>query len=100
MIGTSSNGAGPPLGARYATDRATARPLATTASELPATTTPAAHAPVDPRAAPPGDRVADVMARHQQVMQQFLETQRAVMLAYLGAAQGAAWRAGRSRPPA
>jgi acyl transferase domain-containing protein/NAD(P)H-dependent flavin oxidoreductase YrpB (nitropropane dioxygenase family) len=36
--------------------------------------------------APPagGDRVADVMAGHQQVMQQFLETQRAVMLGYLG----------------
>ncbi|HMM40682.1 MAG TPA: beta-ketoacyl synthase N-terminal-like domain-containing protein, partial [Thermomicrobiales bacterium] len=31
------------------------------------------------------DRVSDVMARHQQVMQQFLETQRSVMLAYLGA---------------
>ena len=32
-----------------------------------------------------GDRVNDVMNRHQQVMQQFLETQRSVMLAYLGA---------------
>ncbi|MCO5176897.1 MAG: SDR family NAD(P)-dependent oxidoreductase [Thermomicrobiales bacterium] len=32
-----------------------------------------------------GDRVSDVMNRHQQVMQQFLETQRSVMLAYLGA---------------
>ncbi len=36
-----------------------------------------------------GDRVADVILRHQQVMQQFLETQRTVMLSYLGAAQGA-----------
>ena len=36
-----------------------------------------------------GDRVADVVLRHQQVMQQFLETQRSVMLGYLGAAQGA-----------
>jgi acyl transferase domain-containing protein/NAD(P)H-dependent flavin oxidoreductase YrpB (nitropropane dioxygenase family)/NAD(P)-dependent dehydrogenase (short-subunit alcohol dehydrogenase family) len=36
-----------------------------------------------------GDRVADVILRHQQVMQQFLETQRSVMLGYLGAAQGA-----------
>ncbi len=36
-----------------------------------------------------GDRVADVILRHQQVMQQFLETQRAVMLGYLGAAKGA-----------
>ncbi len=36
-----------------------------------------------------GDRVADVIMHHQQVMQQFLETQRSVMLGYLGAAQGA-----------
>jgi acyl transferase domain-containing protein/NAD(P)H-dependent flavin oxidoreductase YrpB (nitropropane dioxygenase family)/short-subunit dehydrogenase len=36
-----------------------------------------------------GDRVTDVILRHQQVMQQFLETQRSVMLSYLGAAQGA-----------
>ncbi|HUB76969.1 MAG TPA: beta-ketoacyl synthase N-terminal-like domain-containing protein, partial [Solirubrobacteraceae bacterium] len=36
-----------------------------------------------------GDRVADVMLRHQQVMQQFLETQSAVMLGYLGATRGA-----------
>ena len=35
----------------------------------------------------PGDRVADVMLHYQQVMQQFLETQRAVMLCYLGAAR-------------
>jgi acyl transferase domain-containing protein/NAD(P)H-dependent flavin oxidoreductase YrpB (nitropropane dioxygenase family) len=40
-------------------------------------------------AAPSGDRVADVMLRHQQVMQQFLETQRAVMLSYLGTPQPA-----------
>jgi acyl transferase domain-containing protein/NAD(P)H-dependent flavin oxidoreductase YrpB (nitropropane dioxygenase family)/NAD(P)-dependent dehydrogenase (short-subunit alcohol dehydrogenase family)/acyl carrier protein len=44
-----------------------------------------------PEAAPPtasspsGDRVSDVMGRYQTVMQHFLETQRAVMLAYLGA---------------
>jgi len=31
-----------------------------------------------------GDRVAEAMAGHQRVMQQFLETQRAVMLGYLG----------------
>ena len=37
---------------------------------------------------PGGDRVADVMARYQQLMQQFLETERAVMLGYLGAAGG------------
>jgi acyl transferase domain-containing protein/NAD(P)H-dependent flavin oxidoreductase YrpB (nitropropane dioxygenase family) len=36
-----------------------------------------------------GDRVADVILHHQQVMQQFLDTQRSVMLGYLGAAQGA-----------
>ncbi len=39
-----------------------------------------------PGRAPVGDRVADVMLRHQQVMQQFLETHRNVMLGYLGAA--------------
>jgi acyl transferase domain-containing protein/NAD(P)H-dependent flavin oxidoreductase YrpB (nitropropane dioxygenase family) len=37
-----------------------------------------------------GDRVAEVMLRHQQVMQQFLEAQSSVMLGYLGAARGAA----------
>ena len=37
-----------------------------------------------------GDRVAEVMLRHQQVMQQFLEAQSAVMLGYLGAARGVA----------
>lgn len=35
------------------------------------------------------DRVSDVMVRHQQVMQQFLETQRSIMLAYLGAGRPA-----------
>jgi acyl transferase domain-containing protein/NAD(P)H-dependent flavin oxidoreductase YrpB (nitropropane dioxygenase family) len=34
-----------------------------------------------------GDHVAAVMARYQQVMQQFLETERDVMLGYLGAAR-------------
>jgi acyl transferase domain-containing protein/NAD(P)H-dependent flavin oxidoreductase YrpB (nitropropane dioxygenase family)/NAD(P)-dependent dehydrogenase (short-subunit alcohol dehydrogenase family) len=37
-----------------------------------------------------GDRVAEVMLRHQQVMQQFLEAQSSVMLGYLGAARGLA----------
>ena len=32
-----------------------------------------------------GDRAGDVMARYQQVMQRFLDTQSSVMLAYLGA---------------
>jgi NAD(P)-dependent dehydrogenase (short-subunit alcohol dehydrogenase family) len=36
------------------------------------------------RPAVPGDRAADVIGRYQQVMQQFLDTQRSVMLAYLG----------------
>ena len=49
------------------------------------------HAP------PGGDRVADVMARYQQLMQQFLETERAVMLGYLGAA-GAGSGAVPARP--
>ena len=34
-----------------------------------------------------GDRVADVMLQYQHVMQQFLETERSVMLGYLGAAR-------------
>ncbi len=66
------------------------------AAEIPAPALPAGEVPGQALAAteipgPPlaGDRVADVMLRHQQVMHQFLETQRAVMLGYLGAAQGA-----------
>jgi acyl transferase domain-containing protein/NAD(P)H-dependent flavin oxidoreductase YrpB (nitropropane dioxygenase family)/NAD(P)-dependent dehydrogenase (short-subunit alcohol dehydrogenase family) len=47
-----------------------------------------------------GDRVAEVMLRHQQVMQQFLEAQSNVMLGYLGAARGAALPGvALSRPP-
>jgi acyl transferase domain-containing protein/NAD(P)H-dependent flavin oxidoreductase YrpB (nitropropane dioxygenase family)/NADP-dependent 3-hydroxy acid dehydrogenase YdfG len=46
-----------------------------------------------------GDRVADVLLRHQQVMQQFLETQRSVMLGYLGAAQGAPVARPAAAPP-
>ena len=38
-------------------------------------------------AAAAGDRVADVMLHYHQVMQQFLETERSVMLGYLGAAR-------------
>ncbi|HUO71709.1 MAG TPA: SDR family NAD(P)-dependent oxidoreductase [Solirubrobacteraceae bacterium] len=48
--------------------------------------------------APGGDQVAAVMARYQQVMQQFLETERDVMLGYLGAARpGAGHRPTTSR---
>ncbi len=70
------------------------------------------HSPPSPPPAAPdgfssgavlgGDRVADVMIAHQQVMQQFLETQRAVMLGYLGG-QGQTLaplpRAARAAPP-
>jgi NAD(P)-dependent dehydrogenase (short-subunit alcohol dehydrogenase family)/acyl carrier protein len=52
---------------------------------------PAAVSPPEPAPAPavtavtvPGDRVADVMGRYQAVMQHFLETERSVMIAYLG----------------
>ena len=41
-----------------------------------------------PRVEAGGDRMAEVMQQYQQVMQQFLETQRSVMLSYLGAARG------------
>ncbi|MGZ4195319.1 MAG: SDR family NAD(P)-dependent oxidoreductase [Solirubrobacteraceae bacterium] len=44
----------------------------------------AAPAAAIPRAAPSGDRVADVMEHYARVMQQFLETERDVMLGYLG----------------
>ncbi|HTQ67172.1 MAG TPA: SDR family NAD(P)-dependent oxidoreductase [Solirubrobacteraceae bacterium] len=89
VIGANNNGAGPPLAAAPHTE------LQPDRSPPPAVEVQAAVAPVaTPGAAPAaplsGDRVADVMLRHQQVMQQFLETQRAVMLSYLGAAQGAA----------
>jgi acyl transferase domain-containing protein/NAD(P)H-dependent flavin oxidoreductase YrpB (nitropropane dioxygenase family) len=45
---------------------------------------------------PGAEHAADVMLQYQQVMQHFLETQRSVMLSYLGAARqdGPAWRPG------
>ncbi len=87
VMNTSSNGAGPPL--------APPNPQTDLQPDRSPPATSEANAPAPPAAfvqGPPlsGDRVADVMLRHQQVMQQFLETQRAVMLSYLGAAQGAA----------
>ena len=94
VIGTSSNGAGPPLGAPTPQTDLQPDRSPPPASDLPAATAPAAHAPVIPGPPLSGDRVADVMLRHQQVMQQFLESQRAVMLSYLGAAQGAASASG------
>ncbi len=42
------------------------------------------------RMAPPADGATQVMTRYQQLMQSFLETQRDVMLGYLGAARPAA----------
>src|SRR4029079_8152026 len=39
-------------------------------------------------AAPSGERVGDVMNRHLQLMQHFLDTQRSVVLTYLGQARG------------
>jgi acyl transferase domain-containing protein/NAD(P)H-dependent flavin oxidoreductase YrpB (nitropropane dioxygenase family)/NAD(P)-dependent dehydrogenase (short-subunit alcohol dehydrogenase family)/acyl carrier protein len=43
---------------------------------------------------PGGERLAEVMLQYQHVMQQFLETQRAVMLGYLGAPRqdSSGWR--------
>ena len=47
----------------------------------------------------PGDGSEDVMAMFQQVMQRFLDTQRSVMLAYLGGSSGAERQtANRTRP--
>ena len=85
VINTSSNGAGPPLAPpNPQTD------LQPDRSPPPANETIAAAPPAAVVQGPPlsGDRVADVMLRHQQVMQQFLETQRAVMLSYLGPPRG------------
>ena len=61
---------------------------------------PAAAPPqpaVTPPIAPAGDRASDVMARYHQVMQHFLDTESAVMLAYLGAPRPAP--AGPPMPP-
>jgi acyl transferase domain-containing protein len=61
---------------------------------------PAAAAPI-PAAPLSGDRVGDVMGRYQTVMQHFLETQRAVMLTYLGAPRAVVdVRAAPPPPPA
>ena len=58
-------------------------PKRTTEEPRPVSSPPNGH-----YAPPGGDRVADVMARYQHLMQQFLDTERAVMLGYLGAANG------------
>ena len=72
-VTTSSTNGGAP---------AVAGPLPEGAASMP----PAPLPPAGPAPAftPSGDRVGDVMGRYQAVMQHFLETQRAVMLAYLG----------------
>ena len=59
-------------------------------SPAQAPVSPAVSAPEPPPAPPAatlpgsGDRVAEVMGRYQAVMQHFLETERSVMIAYLG----------------
>ena len=91
VIRTSTNGGGSlapattPEQFEPANGRPDHRPPAT--SEVLAVPMGAAE-PAAPPAA--GDRVAEVMLRHQEVMQQFLETQRTVMLGYLGAGGAAA----------
>jgi acyl transferase domain-containing protein/NAD(P)H-dependent flavin oxidoreductase YrpB (nitropropane dioxygenase family)/NADP-dependent 3-hydroxy acid dehydrogenase YdfG len=84
----STNGGAPAVAA--APEGATATGAAVPA---PAAHTPPALAtptPPAPAFSPSGDRVSEVMGRYQTVMQHFLETQRAVMLAYLGAPRAAA----------
>jgi acyl transferase domain-containing protein/NAD(P)H-dependent flavin oxidoreductase YrpB (nitropropane dioxygenase family) len=49
----------------------------------PAPASPAPVAIPEASATPAGDGAGDVMGRHQQLMQRFLETQKTVMLAYL-----------------
>ncbi|HLH14274.1 MAG TPA: SDR family NAD(P)-dependent oxidoreductase, partial [Solirubrobacteraceae bacterium] len=88
VITTSTNGGGShaPVAAPEQS------PVHSRLDRLPA---PAGEVLAPPPAMPPagapggGDRVAEVMLRHQQVMQQFLEAQRSVMLGYLGSAPGA-----------
>jgi acyl transferase domain-containing protein/NAD(P)H-dependent flavin oxidoreductase YrpB (nitropropane dioxygenase family) len=88
---TSTNGGGslvpPALPEQFASSNGYPDPSPPAPAELHA-----AAAPGGEFSAPPagGDRVADVMLRHQQVMQQFLETHSSVMLGYLEAARGAA----------
>jgi acyl transferase domain-containing protein/NAD(P)H-dependent flavin oxidoreductase YrpB (nitropropane dioxygenase family) len=91
VITTSTNGGGPlaPSTKPEPFEPAEGQP---DRSPPPATVSPAPAqlAGEIPGPAMAGDRVAEVMLRHQQVMQQFLETQSSVMLGYLGAARGAA----------
>ena len=88
-VTTSSTNGGAPAAAGGAAAMA---PRATAAAG-PAPAAPAGPAPAF---APSGDRVGDVMGRYQAVMQHFLETQRAVMLAYLGAPASGRTRACRA----
>jgi len=76
-------GAAAPAPAVLAAAVAPAAPAPPPAGQQPAPALGAAAPAPSPLA---GDRVADVILRHQEVMQQFLETQRTVMLGYLGAA--------------
>lgn len=60
------------------------------AGPVPAAAPAPQAAPAPPAAAPPPERAADVMGRYQEVMQQFLDTERSVMLAFLGQDPGPA----------
>ena len=84
-----------PLPAALSSTRVQEEPPLTTSTTNGSSPAHAPGAPVDPPVEPaatipltapsvPGERVGDVMARYQAVMQQFLETERSVMLAYLG----------------
>ena len=99
MVSTNStNGAGAPVSVA-----APVHPLPVTGSPSPAPAFPVpstnghrppALSPPSPlagtvAASAPPDRAAEVMGRYQQLMQSFLETQRDVMLGYLGAARHA-----------
>ena len=77
MTTNSTNGGSPPASAPAVPPAPDALP--STALAVPAPATPLPAVP------PSGDRVGDVMSRYHALMQHFLETQRAVMLTYLGA---------------
>ena len=80
VTSTSTNGAELPIAAAPAPDPA---PVSVFNGHDPPGTAIASLGP-------PGDHVAGVMNHYQRVMQQFLETQRDVMLGYLGAARAGA----------
>ncbi len=78
-------------------------PISLASASATAPTPSPAPAPALPRTGGPGgldgERAGEVMTRHHQVMQHFLETQKSVMLAYLGQRRGASLRPDAAAAP-